>query len=523
MLAFLTGKFLKSSDKDNTKLSNYDLGEKLGEGAFAVVRRCTRKSDGAEFAIKLIDKGSSSAEEAAHELKILGTLGLHRHIVSLIDHFELSDSSAVVMEIADGGEVFESICEKGAYSEADAARVVRQVALALAFMHSLGIVHRDLKPENLLLTRDGDVKVADFGLAEFCGKDHPPLTGVCGTFLFMAPEVIRSGESETPYGCEADLFSLGLILFCLFGAYSAFDPHCDKSDEEIQEVIVANKWSFEDYPEQWTAVSKEAKDLIKALLEPEASKRMTADGMLQAKWTNGEGTSTTPLKGSHEKLAKYNAGRKVWVAAVQAASIFAQSPQLAAHLSASSAAKGGKRGASSKSEAKAKAKEHVASLPQSVTTELKESFALFDIDGNGEIDEAEMLQVVRSLGAKDSEAAKSRADADIDGDGSISFDEFAMLVAPIYEDSTTALRRAFDMFDADGSGDIDRKELGLMLRKLGFGWQGTDVFSAADTDGDGKVSWDEFLALFNKGSAAAAGNRGKAATAAPPAKRRRKH
>ena len=69
----------------------------------------------------------------------------------------------------------------------------------------------------------------------------------------------------------------------------------------------------------------------------------------------------------------------------------------------------------------------------------------------------------------------------------------------MYDDSGAALRAAFDLFDADASGYIDRSELSVMLRKLGFEWQGAHVFEAADADADGKVSFAEFLVLFGKG------------------------
>ena len=135
-------------------------------------------------------------------------------------------------------------------------------------------------------------------------------------------------------------------------------------------------------------------------------------------------------------------------------------------------------------------------LPAFAQAELREAFDLFDLDGSGKIDAEEMRQIVRSLGARESDALRILGDADTDGDGQISFDEFTSLVLPLYQNSTAALRHAFDMFDADSSGFIDRGELGVMLRKLGFEWQGTHVFEAADIDGDGKVSFDEFLALY---------------------------
>ena len=89
-------------------IDRYDIGELLGEGAFATVRRATRKSDGTAFAIKLIEKESTSADDAEHERKILSALGLHRHIVSLVDSFDVSDATAS-SSLAEGGELREAV------------------------------------------------------------------------------------------------------------------------------------------------------------------------------------------------------------------------------------------------------------------------------------------------------------------------------------------------------------------------------------------------------------------------------
>ena len=133
--------------------------------------------------------------------------------------------------------------------------------------------------------------------------------------------------------------------------------------------------------------------------------------------------------------------------------------------------------------------------------ELHTAFKLFDLDGSGKIEIHEVKHLVRSLGAAPADASRILQRADKDQDGSIDFDEFTALVRPLYDESSSALRRAFELFDADGSGYIDRPELSLMLRKLGFAWQGAHVFEAADTDSDGKVSFAEFVALFGRAAA----------------------
>ena len=479
-------------------IDRYDIGELLGEGAFATVRRATRKSDGTAFAIKLIEKESTSADDAEHERKILSALGLHRHIVSLVDSFDVSDATAFVLELAEGGELFEKLCDGGAYSEADAASVVRQVALALAFMHTAGVCHRDLKPENLLLTADGDVKVADFGLAAFCGAGAPPMTDACGTATYMAPEMILCAHDAAapPYTSQADLFSVGGLLFVLLAAYNAHDPRGQLSDGEIHTRIVDNEWSFDDYPSSWAHVSAAAKALIVALLEGDPAKRPTADDLLVHPWVAADGAPAAPLPDSHERLGRYNAGRKVWRAAVNAAAVFLKAPLAAAHSAENVFA------AAPPAEAAAAAAAPAAEkLPPFVKAELHTAFKLFDLDGSGKIEIHEVKHLVRSLGAAPADASRILQRADKDQDGSIDFDEFTALVRPLYDESSSALRRAFELFDADGSGYIDRPELSLMLRKLGFAWQGAHVFEAADTDSDGKVSFAEFVALFGRAAA----------------------
>ena len=130
-------------------IHGYTIHHMLGEGAYAVVKLVTDRL-GTDRALKIIDKEKSDAEALQRELRVLQEVGRHRHIVSLIDHFEMPEAWALVLELVTGGEVFDSVVENGAYSEKDAATVVREVALALQHLHGRGIVHRDLKPENLL-------------------------------------------------------------------------------------------------------------------------------------------------------------------------------------------------------------------------------------------------------------------------------------------------------------------------------------------------------------------------------------
>ena len=171
----------------------YKIGKTLGEGAFAVVKLATERATGVMRAVKLVNKERSDHEALDKELKIMREAGYHRHIVSLVDEFELPKEWAIVLELVEGGEVFDRICDQGLYSENDAASVVRQIALALKHLHARGIVHRDLKPENLLLVSK---------------KGAPPRWKVeavhCTQSLFRkAPPRARRSRSPLARACRA--------------------------------------------------------------------------------------------------------------------------------------------------------------------------------------------------------------------------------------------------------------------------------------------------------------------------------
>ena len=144
----------------------------LGEGAYGSVHPARLKATGEKVALKKITKRytdtSSFCRETDALLRIYNNGG-HPNISGLRDMYEDHDYYYLVMDLVSGGEMFDHLIEYGAYSEADAARLMREVASALAFLHGVGVTHADLKPENLLLCSkkrvDGTIKMIDFGCA----------------------------------------------------------------------------------------------------------------------------------------------------------------------------------------------------------------------------------------------------------------------------------------------------------------------------------------------------------------------
>ena len=212
----------------------------LGVGGHGVVFPGVNKSSGEIMAIKQVSKKHMSAKAAEtlsrrvkDEAELLRIAGEHRSICSYKEIFEGADAWYIVTELARGGELFDRLVERGAYTANGAASVMREVVDAVAYLHSMGIAHLDLKPENVLLKSDetdaSDVRLVDFGSARFVGSDRiggavgaavggglrserSKAAGPAGaTPAYAAPEVLR-GDA---YDESADVWSLGVILYLL--------------------------------------------------------------------------------------------------------------------------------------------------------------------------------------------------------------------------------------------------------------------------------------------------------------------
>ena len=189
------------------------------------------------------------------EINILYKLD-HPNIVNYFETYDDKKFLYLVMEYVDGMEMFEKITHKKnqRFGEKQAAQYMLQLFKAINHCHANGVVHRDIKPENIMITEKDEIRLIDFGLSKVQTGDK--LGELAGTPLYMAPEVI-SGS----YGKEADMWSLGVLLYTLVSGYL---PFYEKSTEEVFRKIKLGQWQFPRNP--FDKVTPECKDLIKKLL-----------------------------------------------------------------------------------------------------------------------------------------------------------------------------------------------------------------------------------------------------------------
>ena len=288
--------------------AEYELGESVGRGHFAVVYRATEaRTRAVTAAVKSVEKAKLSTKDRSalrSEVAILSSL-LHPGIIAFRAWAEDARFFWIVTELLTGGELFHRIEKKQVYDENDARKVVRTIADALRYLHHYGVAHRDIKPENILMSRPGDdtaIKLADFGFARIVPKAGQGTA--CGTPAYVAPEVI-SGQFYD--GRLADAWSLGVVTYILLSGYPPF--YANTQQELFQLKIRKAAYKF-DSP-WWDPVSPEAKDFVRRCFVVDSERRMRVRDMLDHEWLAGPSHSSSDLTASVANLRLFNAKRKL--------------------------------------------------------------------------------------------------------------------------------------------------------------------------------------------------------------------
>ncbi|KAH8384709.1 hypothetical protein KR093_005735 [Drosophila rubida] len=255
----------------------YDVLGEVGRGKFGTVYKCKEKTSGIQLAAKFVPiPKRDDKRNVEREVEIMNSLQ-HHLIIQLYAAYEYQKMMCVVLELIEGGELFDRVVDDEFVLTERVCRVfIRQVCEAMAFIHGNGIIHLDLKPENILvLTQKGNrIKIIDFGLARKFDPDKR-LRVLFGTPEFVAPEVVNFDCIS--YG--TDMWSVGVICYVLI---SGLSPFMGENDIETMSNVTIAKYDFED--ECFNGISPECLDFIAKLLVKDLSTRMTAADCVKHKW-----------------------------------------------------------------------------------------------------------------------------------------------------------------------------------------------------------------------------------------------
>jgi serine/threonine protein kinase len=300
-------------------LYDFDESKCIGQGRYASVYKACRideNGESLECAIKVVEKSEfwsrvvksmERADTLVREASVQATLASKGvplpTILKLGSLFETPDNLVFEVELLEGTDLFRYVSLKGSLSESEAACIIRDVLVGLEMMCRFGIAHRDVKPANILMcNKESDgvhVKLADFGMSTFAGVDGL-LRGRCGTPGYVAPEIFSAGVNGG-YGNKVDIFSTGVTLYIMLCGYEPFYGETDA------ELINANREALVEFPDSdWSngelcgncdvallrplilihcmLVSAEARDLVRAMLEADPRKRISAKDALQHPW-----------------------------------------------------------------------------------------------------------------------------------------------------------------------------------------------------------------------------------------------
>eukprot|EP00532_Pseudo-nitzschia_australis_P002407 CAMPEP_0168184690 /NCGR_PEP_ID=MMETSP0139_2-20121125/13383_1 /TAXON_ID=44445 /ORGANISM="Pseudo-nitzschia australis, Strain 10249 10 AB" /LENGTH=793 /DNA_ID=CAMNT_0008106347 /DNA_START=119 /DNA_END=2500 /DNA_ORIENTATION=+ len=303
----------------------YDIkwNRPLGEGGFGAVYLGQEKKTGDLAAVKEISKEYTNDSTFQREMNAFWHIrkaGGHPNICGMRENFDEGDFYYLVLDLVQGGEMFDHLIEDGAYSEADAARLVREVGSALSFLHGIGLVHSDLKPENLMLSSknssDAVMKVVDFGCAEIIDKTSPYYSSdgkdsVGTTPGYSPPEMIDKSRRSIDLEPSADMFSMGVIIYIMLTGIHPFDVTGESTDQQMNKRIIRNTMPPLRNSPITAHLSPSAIELIEKLIDWNPNTRMTALEMLNHPWVKGETASTGKIANSDKRLKafrKYKSG-----------------------------------------------------------------------------------------------------------------------------------------------------------------------------------------------------------------------
>lgn len=443
----------------------YMIDGELGRGEFGVTYLCMNRDTRELLACKSISKRklrtSVDVEDVRREVAIMRHLPKNPSIVSLREACEDDNAVHLVMELCEGGELFDRIVARGHYTERASAAVTKTIMEVVQLCHLHGVIHRDLKPENFLFANkkeNSPLKAIDFGLSIFF-KPGERFSEIVGSPYYMAPEVLKRN-----YGQEIDIWSAGVILYILL---CGVPPFWAETEQGVAQAILRGNLDFKREP--WPNVSENAKDLVRQMLEPDPKKRLIAKQVLEHPWIqNAKKASNVPLgdvvKSRLKQFTRMNRFKR------RALRVIAD------HLSTEE------------------------------VEDMKGKFKMMDTDNDGIISCEELKNGLVKFGSLlvESELQMLIEAVDTNGKGKIDYGEFVAISLHSQKMANDEhLRRAFSYFDKDGNGYIEPEELRDALSEDGAIDNtdvANDILQEVDADKDGRISYDEFVAMMKTGT-----------------------
>jgi serine/threonine-protein kinase len=237
-----------STDTNKRVLGPFELGDKLGVGGMGVVYRATYLKTGQQVAVKVLAPDLTAdpkiAKRFEREMDILKKLK-DPHIIQYYGGSVSGHQRFYAMELLPGGALDRLLKKKGKFTWEETIDYGLQIARALEHAHNAGVIHRDLKPANLLITKDGKLKLSDFGIARDTQATQITAAGkTVGTMAYMAPEQITGKQ---PVSRKTDLYALGCVLFEMLTGRTPFDAetqpellfkHVDEDPPSVREFSI---------------------------------------------------------------------------------------------------------------------------------------------------------------------------------------------------------------------------------------------------------------------------------------------
>ncbi|KAI9255582.1 kinase-like domain-containing protein [Phascolomyces articulosus] len=286
----------QSERRKPIRIQNYIINRKtIGAGSMGKVKlaECLTDTDRQQYAVKIMPKVNLAAMSDANSNKAkdpkdtpkereqrtvreMAMMQLLRHpnICQLKEWINEGDYYYMFLEYVDGGQLLDYIISHGKLREKQARKFARQIVSALDYCHRNSIVHRDLKIENILITRDEDIKIIDFGLSNIYSPSRL-LSTFCGSLYFAAPELLQARHYTGP---EVDVWSFGVVLYVLVCGRVPFD---DTSLPALHAKIKAGQ--VDGYPDH---LSKDCVDLLTKILVVDPKRRATLSQVRSHPWMN---------------------------------------------------------------------------------------------------------------------------------------------------------------------------------------------------------------------------------------------